>query len=124
MSTITGHYHVKTNTGGYLNDNEVFCVNTPGLASQTVIREINALAGIVSEGCDRDGCRICGWCRAYRRIKREPAVPKVAGSLLRIDTALDGATARVFDVPAGPDLIVWMEQLESNRAGCLWALDA
>lgn len=120
---MTSHYHVKTNTCGYLNDNEVFCVNTPKLASQAAVREIRALAGIVSEGCDRDGCRVCGWCRADRRI-RASATPGMAGPMLRIETALDGAAARVFDVPAGPDLIVWMEQLDNNRADCLWAVDA
>ena len=121
---MSAHYHVNTSTGGYLNDTEVYCVNTLELASTAMIREINALAGIVHEGCDRDGCRVCGWCRAFRQIQRESAFPKVSGPVYRIETATRGVAVRGFDAPVGPELVVWMEQLDADRTDCDNAIDA
>jgi len=120
------HYHVKSNTGGVLRDDQVGCVDEAALATLVLSQKLGQLANDLWDGCDRQGggwsCGVCGWCRAAKQATSArahlPIVTRVAADVF-------GASEVVIDNPASPanDYAVWMERVPGQRGTCDVHLD-
>lgn len=111
------HYHVKSNTGNTLKDEELHCVDQPEFATLALVQDLVKLSLSLFDGCDRNECGYCGWCRAARQAQNLTGVAHVA----RIDADLQGASALVVDNPAtGPEgaFALWVETLPGQRGTC------
>lgn len=111
------HYHVKSNTGNTIKDQYPHCVDTADLAVVALIQDLSGLALTLFDGCDREGCDHCGWCRSARQAQSLTGVAFAT----RIDTDLQGASGLVVDNPAaGPEgaYALWMERVPGQRGTC------
>lgn len=120
------HYHVKSNTGGVLRDEQFGCVDEAALATLVLSQKLGQLANDLWDGCDRQSgswsCGVCGWCRAAKEATNARAhMPNVT----RVATDLFGASEVVVDNPASAShaYILWMERVPGQRGTCTDHLD-
>lgn len=111
------HIHIVANVPGFLPENDTYCVDSHEDAAKAVMAEVVNLGLDTAEGCDRDGCNICAWCRKSNAI-----LHAVQGETLRRVTALElkmfGSSSWNFDVPCSPGYVVEAVVLDSDRTAC------
>ena len=112
------HYHVKSSTGRYLPDNEVHCVGSLWDAAQAFVEDTKTLAVLLAEGCDRGGCNICGWCRTYNELMSRVTNTEIVRAMVHAETAMFGVSPWVFSAAVGPDLLLWVEQVDGVTREC------
>lgn len=112
------HFHVKSNTNRYLPDDEVHCVASLWDAARAFVSDAKTLAVLLAEGCDRGGCNTCGWCRTYDELMARIIDTEAVRAAVRAETAMFGVSPWVFSAPVGPDLIVWVEQVDGITQSC------
>jgi hypothetical protein len=110
------HYHVKSNTGGVLKDEEFHCLDDLGIAAVALKQDAQSVALDMASGCDRDGCGFCGWCRSAREVPTFSTPASLA--LVRLEVRLRGISPLIVDNPAGPDLALWVETAPGTAARC------
>lgn len=110
------HYHVTTHTDQARKDDEIYCVADRRMAAATLIGEVNETALWLMEGCDRDGCGVCGWCRTGRAaLTQGSPVDAVAAS---IATAITGGYGVLILAPNDRVLSLQMAQIATPRGEC------
>lgn len=116
---MTGHYHIGSNTPGYLPESDIYCVDNMAMAGDALNGEIAKLAEDIREGCDRDGCGYCPWCLASARIAANTGGDAPVLFALEIDADPYGNAYRTFDVPCNPHgVAVWVQTIPSDRTIC------
>lgn len=110
------HIHVSSNVPGYSPENDVYCVDSSLDAARCVRAEVVQLGEFVLDGCDRNGCRICVWCRAGTAILADNTAQfesRVANELY------DGIWAAIYKVPCSLGQSIWAVTVDTDRSTCL-----
>jgi len=111
------HIHVVANVPGFLPESDIYCVDSMDDAASAVKEELQKLGLDTQEGCDRDGCNICGWCRKGNAILAT-AQADTTSRLVRLELAMFGVSAWNVEVPCSPGYVIEAVNAEGSRAKC------
>lgn len=120
---MMSHYHVTTNAPGFIASADTYCVFDSEDVIDVLRTEITSLGLDTLEGCDRDGCGHCAWCRSGKHIM---ARVSDRTKLQRwVETALEGGSnlTLAFSVPCAPKYVIEVKAVSANRPDCKHNLD-
>lgn len=111
------HFHVTGNVPGFLPENDTYCVDNSADAAKAIKAEVMNLGLDTAEGCDRDGCNVCGWCRKSNAILARTQGDQME-LIAKLELDLFGSSSWSFDVPCSPGYTLEATSATPDRSSC------
>lgn len=111
------HIHVVANVPGFLPESDIYCVESADDAASAVKEELQKLGLDTQEGCDRDGCNVCGWCRKGNAILAK-AQAETMGRLVKQELSMFGSSSWNVEVPCSPGYVIEAINIPGARTAC------
>lgn len=111
------HFHVTANVPGFKPEDDTYCLDSVDDAAKAMKVEITNLGLDTGEGCDRDGCNVCGWCRKGNTILRS-TTGETMSRIVRLELAMFGESSWAFDVPCAPEYTFRAVSVAGDRSEC------
>jgi hypothetical protein len=114
------HFHVgrRINSSTAAHSATVECVESAALAAVRLNVQRAGAIRWMGDGCERGGCRVCGWCRAEAEATNvvHPAV-LMATTRASLMLQTQGGVNWVFETPTG-GVEIWATAERTERETC------